>query len=90
MTALYPDTHPVIPPSLAPFFQEYDFARLDPQTAAPLIIERVLQYGSRAELRWLFAQYPRAQITAWVERFGSDRLPHPHIDFWRLVLEIAS
>lgn len=79
---------PPIPSSLAPFLQEYNLAQLDPQTAAPLLIERTLQYGNRAELRWLFAQYPRAQIAAWVKRFGGDRLPHPHIDFWRLVLEI--
>ena len=49
----------MIPSTLAPFFQEYDLASLDPQTAAPLIFERSLQYGDRAELHWVFAQYPR-------------------------------
>jgi hypothetical protein len=78
-----------IPQSLAPFFQEYDFAQLDPQSAAPLIIERALQFGTRAELRWLFAQYPRGQITDWVKRFGKDRLPQPHLNFWKIILEIA-
>ena len=79
-----------LPSSLAPFFQEYDIARLDPQTAAPLIIERTLQYGNRAELRWLFAQYPREQIADWVKRFGEDRLPHPHLDFWRIILDVPT
>ena len=78
-----------IPSTLAPFFQEYDLAQLDPKTAAPLVIERALQYGSRAELRWLFHQYPRQQIRDWVARFGKERLPHPHLDFWQVVLEIA-
>lgn len=78
----------MIPPSLAPFFQEYDLARLDQQAAASLIIERALQYGNRAELHWLFDEYPRRQVREWVERFGKDRLPHPHLDFWRIVLEI--
>jgi hypothetical protein len=78
-----------IPQSLAPFLQEYNLAQLDPQTAAPLLIERTLQYGNRAELHWLFAQYPHEQITAWVKRFGKDRLPHPHLDFWQVVLEIT-
>lgn len=77
-----------IPPSLAPFLQEYNLAQLDAQIAAPLLMERALQYGNRAELRWLFAQYPRKQIVEWVKRYGGERLPHPHIDFWRLVLEI--
>lgn len=31
-----------IPTSLAPFFQEYDLAALDPQTDAHTIIERAL------------------------------------------------
>jgi len=79
-----------IPASLAPFLQEYNLAQINPQTAAPLLIERALQYGNRAELHWLFTQYPRAQIVEWVKRFGRDRLPHPHIDFWLLVLEIAA
>jgi hypothetical protein len=77
-----------IPQSLAPFLQEYNLASLDPQTAAPLLIERALQYGNRVELRWLFEQYPREEIADWVKRFGKDRLPHPHIDFWQVVLEI--
>ena len=77
-----------IPQSLAPFLQEYNLATLDLQTAAPLLIERALQFGNRAELRWLFAQYPPAEIADWVKRFGKDRLPHPHIDFWQVVLEI--
>lgn len=79
-----------IPATLAPFFQEYNLAQLDPQTAAPLVIERALQYGNRAELRWLFRQYPRQQIRDWVACFGKERLPHPHLDFWQVVLEIAA
>jgi hypothetical protein len=41
-------------------------------------IERALQFGSRAELRWLFHQVPRQQIREWVDLFGRERLPHPH------------
>ena len=77
-----------IPSTLAPFFQEYDFERLDPQTAAPLIIERALQFGNRAELRWLFSQYPHAQIVEWFEKYSKERLPNPHRSFWRIVLDI--
>jgi hypothetical protein len=79
---------PAIPSSLAPFFQEYDLARLDLQRDSATIIERALQYGNRAELRWLFTQYSRTQITEWVRRFGKDRLPHPHRAFWQIILEI--
>ena len=55
-----------IPVSMAPFFQEYDLASLDLERSSHTIIERVLQYGNRSEIRWLFKIYPAQQITAWV------------------------
>lgn len=79
-----------IPPTLAPFFQEYDLARLDPQKDAATIIERTLRFGTRAELRWLFREIPRAQTRAWVEAWGPLALPEPHLSFWRLLLAIGS
>ncbi len=77
-----------IPTTLAPFFQEYDLRQLNPQRDSATIIERALQFGDRAELCWLFHEYPREQIINWVKRFGQEKLPHPHVDFWRIVLEI--
>ena len=77
-----------IPLTLAPFFQEYAFDQLDPQSAAPLIIERALQFGNRAELHWLFRQYPRTQIVDWFTRYAKERLPNPHRAFWQIILEI--
>lgn len=77
-----------IPITLAPFFQEYDFARLDVKTAAPLIIERTLQFGNRTEIHWLFTQYTRVQIIDWFRKYAKERLPNPHNTFWRIILEI--
>jgi hypothetical protein len=77
-----------IPSTLAPFFQEYELKRLDAQRDSTTIIERTLQFGNRVELRWLFAQYSRAQITEWVRNFGNDRLRNPHRVFWKIILEI--
>lgn len=77
-----------IPSTLAPFLQEYKIESLDPITAASLIIERTLQYGNRAEIRWLFSQYSRAEITDWFKRNAKSRLPEPHNSFWRILLEI--
>ena len=77
-----------IPSTLAPFLQEYDFEKLDHQSAAPLIIERTLQFGNRAEIHWLFTQYTRTQITDWFKKYAKERLPNPHNAFWRIVLEI--
>jgi len=77
-----------IPVTLAPFFQEYDLTRLNPKTDSATIIERTLRYGSRAELKWLFAEYSWAQIREWVRLWGTFALPAPHLSFWRLVLEV--
>jgi hypothetical protein len=76
-----------IPPSLAPFFQEYDIARLNPEKDSFTIIERTLQFGNRSELQWLFRAYSREQINDWVKRFGKDCLPQPHLTFWQTILE---
>jgi len=76
-----------IPSSLAPFFQEYDLQHLNPQKDAATIIERTLRYGDRAELRWLFSVYSRAQIADWVKTWGRYALPEPHLTFWKLFLE---
>jgi len=75
-----------IPRSLAPFFQEYNLEEIDPQQSAATVIERTLRYGSRAELRWLFARYPEAVIADWVRRWGRYGLPAPHLAFWQLLL----
>lgn len=77
-----------IPATLAPFFQEYDVTLLKPQSDSATIIERTLRYGTRAELKWLFTEFPRAQIREWVQRWGGFALPAPHLSFWRVVLEI--
>lgn len=78
-----------IPATLAPFFQEYNLAELNPVKDSATIIERTLRYGSRAELGWLFATYSHAQITDWVKQWGRYGLPEPHLSFWRLVLQIV-
>lgn len=77
-----------IPATLAPFFQEYDLAQLNPQKDAATIIERTLRFGTRTELHWLFAEFSREQIQAWIQAWGKFALPEPHLSFWQLVLEI--
>jgi hypothetical protein len=77
-----------IPVTLAPFFQEYDLAQINLQRHADTIIERTLQFGNRAEIHWLFTQYSRPQIAAWLTRYAPERLPEPHNTFWRIILEV--
>lgn len=78
-----------IPLSLSPFFQEYDITKLTPEKDAHTIIERVLQYGNRAEIKWLFETYSNDIIAAWVGRWGNEVLPEPDRRFWNLVLNTS-
>jgi hypothetical protein len=77
-----------IPSTLSPFFQEYDFSKLNLQADSHTIIERILQFGNRAELCWLFKTYSERQITEWVREFGNEKLPQPHRTFWQIVLDV--
>ena len=83
-----PTTAAGLPRSLAPCFQEYDLERIDPARHADLVIERVLAYGDRRELRWLFDYYGRARVTDWVQRMGARRLPWRRYNLWCVLLEL--
>jgi len=83
-----PTTERGIPRSLAPYFQEYDLDKLDPIQHADLVIERVLAYGDRRELRWLFERYGHTQVTEWVQRMGARRLPWRRYNMWCVLLDL--
>jgi hypothetical protein len=79
-----------IPQSLAPFFLEYPFSDLIPERDATTIIECTLRVGTREEIYWLFKQYSRSQIADWLSRNGPERLPEPHLTFWKFLLELGN
>jgi hypothetical protein len=79
-----------IPFSLRPCFQEYDLEALDPLSHVELIIERVLAYGDRCELCWLFGCFDRSRITEWVQRMGARRLPWRRYNLWCVVLDLPA
>jgi hypothetical protein len=83
-----PPCDPQIPASAAPFFQEYDLKKLHVGTHAALIIERILAYGNRAELRWLVAAYGWEQIKEWIAETGVKRLPKGRYRLWCLVFDL--
>jgi hypothetical protein len=78
-----------IPVSAKPFFQEYTFSKLDPREHASLIIERILAYGNRAEVRWVFDFYGVSQLQKWVSEDGSRLLPKRRYYLWCMVLDLA-
>ena len=78
-----------IPETALPFFQEYDFERLDPQRDSDLVIERLLAYGNREEVRWLLKYYGQARIQGWLSGSGKRRLPRRRYRLWCVLLDVA-
>lgn len=79
--------HP-IPNSTAPFFQEYRFESLDAANHAALIIERLLAYGDRSEIRWLFDTYGADAIRGWLELDGERLLRRRRYELWRVLFDL--
>jgi hypothetical protein len=79
-----------IPLSPTPFFQEYDITKFMSEKDSHTIIERTLQSGNRMEIKWLFSTYSQEEIKTWVEYFGKDKLPQPHLNFWKIIFNINS
>ena len=79
----------VIPVSAKPFFQEYTFSKLDPHKHASLVMERILAYGNRVEVRWVFDFYGVDQLQKWVRQDGLRLLPKRRYHLWCMVLDLT-
>ncbi len=77
-----------IPDSLKPYFQEYDLAQLDLTQDANLIIQRVLEFGTWDEIRWLFAIYGRRRLRLFLRQHGARWLKPATFHYWRTLLGI--
>jgi len=77
-----------IPGSAIPFFQEYDVDLLDVNEDASLIIERILAYGNRAEVRWLLKTYGQDRVCNWVRQTGPARLSKRRYHLWCFVFDL--
>ncbi len=79
----------LIPASAAPFFQEYILEKLDLDRDSPLVIERILTYGNRFELHWLFHYYEIDKIKQWIIDLGDCRLPRRRYNLWCAVFDLS-
>jgi hypothetical protein len=75
-----------IPASAAPIFQEYRFNELDAEKDANLVMERILAFGNREELNWLFHFYDEMKIKTWLSENGLRRLPYRRYNMWCMLL----
>jgi hypothetical protein len=78
-----------IPDGLRPHFQEYDPDCLDLEKDADLIIQRLLEFGTWEEARWLFATYGRRRIRLFLRKRGERMLSPVTFHYWRKLLKVV-
>src|SRR3990172_3901598 len=88
-----PETETSLAPNRLPadsawLFPEHDFDAMNLEQFASVIVERVLERGSAAQVRWLIRQYGTRAIAGWVRRYGYRRLSHKVFAYWRWVFGI--
>lgn len=79
-----------IPSSLPPYFQEYDLGDLSLRRDANLIIQRTLEYGTWAGVRWLFHVYSCRRIQRFLREHGERWLKPVTFNYWRKLLRIRN
>lgn len=79
-----------IPPSLKPYFQEIDLEALHLRHDANLIIQRTLEFGDWAELRWLFQVYGHECIRRFLREHGERWLKPVTFNYWRKLLGLRT
>ena len=77
-----------LPQSSQWLFPEYEFARMNLDEYTGVIIERIHDLGSWAEINWLFDTYGESRITEWVRQHGFRLLSPRSFALWRLNLNI--
>lgn len=72
-----------VPSGLRPPFQEYDPQSLDLDGDADLIIQPILGYRIRDEIRWLFASYGADRVRAFARVRGERMRSRVPLNDWR-------
>jgi hypothetical protein len=69
-------------------FPEYRFNDIHVDSHKSVIIERILERGTWAQLRWLFSTYGEPDVAEWVRKHGFRLLSKRSFALWRLVLVV--
>jgi hypothetical protein len=77
-----------IPSGLHPYFKEYDVNSLDVERDANLIIQRILEFGTWEEVRWMFQVYGSRRIRLFIREHGERWLQPVNFYYWRKLLRV--
>jgi len=79
-----------LPESLYPLFWDCRADTLDLDVHAPFVLERILEYGSLAAVRWAMEQYGPARIRAFLRHRGWRTLSRKTLAFWTMILDLEN
>ncbi|MCB4756841.1 MAG: helix-turn-helix domain-containing protein [Elusimicrobia bacterium] len=71
-----------VPPSLRPLFPEHDLKNLHLERDANIILSRILERGTGADVRWALRHYSRAQRRSFLETQGERLLSPRAFHYW--------
>ena len=79
-----------LPAALHPLFWDCDPESVDFRANAPLVLERVLEYGSLASVRWALDAYGAERIRHFLRTRGVRTLSRKTLSFWKVLLGLES
>lgn len=69
-----------LPKFLSSYFWDVDFNSLTPSRNRKYIAERVLEYGDRKQVRWLFDNFSKKELVSFVS--STRNLSRKSLNFW--------
>ena len=77
-----------LPATLYPLFWDCRPESIDSDAHAPLVLERVLEYGSLASVRWALDAYGPDRIREFLRARGARTLSRKTLSFWKMLLDL--
>ena len=75
-----------LPPELHGLFWDCRPESVDTRAQAPFVLERILEYGSLAAVRWALGTYGTERVTEFLRHRGVRTLSRKTLSFWTLLL----
>lgn len=75
-----------LPPDLYPLFWDCRPEIIETESHAPFVLERVLEYGSLASVRWALQAYGIERVKEFVRGRGLRTLSRKTLSLWTLLL----
>ena len=74
----------LIPNFLKNYFWDVDFSKLNKKDHSEFIIERILEYGDKKEIKWMKKEFKLSQIKNVLQ--ASRNLSRKSANFWQIIL----